>query len=137
MRAAILVLVCVGAACGGTKREASAVVGAVDRYRQAENVAKPDLADALAKVPCTDAEVCATRDACVAAADPTARGLRLQHEVEQGLADLNANKLTKDDPTARALPAKLAESTRLRDQGDQALQACERQVTALRMKYEL
>lgn len=135
MRAAILLLCVV--ACGGTKREASAIVGAVDRYRQADNAAKPDLADAIAKVPCTDAEVCGTKDACVAAADPTARGLRLQHDVEQGVLDLSAGKLNKDDPIARALPGKLAESTRLRDQGDEALKECERQVTALRMKYEL
>lgn len=113
------------------------MVGAVDRFRQAENASKPDMADALAKVPCSDAEVCATKTACVAAADPTARGLRLQHEVEQGLADLKAGKIDKDSPIATGLPAKLEESTRLRDQGDHALDECDRQVTALRMKYEL
>ncbi len=124
-------------ACGGTKREAAVVVNAIDRYREAENNRKPELADALAALPCSDAEVCATKKACVAASDPTARGLRLQKEVEQGLADITSGKLKKDDPAARALSTKLDESNRLREQGDQALDECNRQVTALRIKYEL
>lgn len=136
MKRAVWILVLL-VACGGTKREASAVVGAVDRFRDAENSRKPDLADALAQVPCTDAEVCAAKKACVAAADPMARGLRMQHDVEQGLADLQAGKLSKDDPIVKDLPAKLEESNRLRDEGDKALDDCNRQVTSLRLKYEL
>jgi hypothetical protein len=124
-------------ACGGTKREAAGVVSAVDRFREADNGRKAELADALDQVPCTDAEVCATKNACTAAADPTAKGLRLQHEVEQGLADVNSGKLAKDDPVAQGLAGKLEESNRLREQGDKALDDCNQKLTALRMKYEL
>jgi hypothetical protein len=42
-----------------TKEEARALVSAMTSFRKAANEDKPALADALDKVPCTDAEVCA------------------------------------------------------------------------------
>ena len=133
---ALLVLLA-AAACDGAKREASAVVGAIDRYRDAENAQKPERADALDQVPCTDAEVCAAKNACTKAADATAKGLRLQREVAKGLDALKAEKHTPDSPAGADLATKLQQSTDLLADGDAAMPECDRQVTALRIKYSL
>ena len=64
------------------KEEARAVVSAVDAYRAASNDDKPAKADALDKVPCTDEQVCAAKAVCTKSADATAKGLRLQQEIQ-------------------------------------------------------
>jgi hypothetical protein len=133
----LLVIVLALAACGGTKREASAVVGAIDRYRDADNDHRPEKADLLDAVPCSEAEVCAAKTACTKSADPTAKGLRLKREVEQGLADVQSGKLARDDPAAQALPGKLDESQRLMEEGQKAMGECSQLATALRIKYGL
>jgi hypothetical protein len=137
MRRLLVVLLFALAACGGTKREASAVVGAIDRYRDADNDHRPEKADLLDAVPCSDAEVCAAKTACMKAADPTAKGLRLKREVEKGLADVQAGKLSPQDPAAQAMPGKLDDSQRLMDEGQKALDQCDQLATALRIKYGL
>ncbi len=70
-----------------TKDEARALVSAVEAYRAAPNDFKPAKADALDRVACTDKDVCAAKDACTKSADPTARGLRLQQEVQSAATD--------------------------------------------------
>ena len=86
MRVLPFLLLLSAAACH-TKDEARALVTAVDAFRQAPNDDKPAKADALDKVECSDKDVCAVKDACRKSADATARGLRLQKEVEQGARD--------------------------------------------------
>ncbi len=113
------------------------LVPAVDQYRAAANSQKPELADALDKVPCSDPEVCAARDACTKAADPTAKGLRLQKEVEQGLDDVKSGKLAADSEKAKGLPGKLQESGKLLKQGFDALKDCDERVERLKVKYNL
>ncbi len=64
------------------KSEARNLVAAVDAFREASNDNKPGKADALDKVECTDKEVCEVKAACTKSADATAKGLRLQQDVQ-------------------------------------------------------
>jgi hypothetical protein len=124
------------AACTSpAKQEAKSLVFAVDHYRQAENAEKPELADAVEAVPCTDAEVCATKEACLAVARPTAKALRLQREVQKGVAEMQDGSLSPYDPKAKAFPEKIEQSEKLLAEGQAALEACDTKLTALRVKY--
>ena len=125
------------ACSSGAKREAGSLVEAVDRFRRAENVAKPAAAAAVRATSCTDAEVCAARTACLAAIDPTTRALELNAEVERALVELEAKRLAPTDPAARELPKKLDESERLLGQGKAAMVACDEQTLALKLKHRL
>lgn len=139
MNAARVLVVCAIAggmgACSTTHQEARSVIEGVDRFRRAENAQKPDLADALAKLVCTDAEVCATKDACVRSAAATARGLRLQREVEDSLARVKKGELAPSDPKATSLGTKLDEADKALEEGHQALAPCDEKLTRLRVKY--
>jgi hypothetical protein len=117
------------------KHETAVLAAAVDRYRRAENASKPDLAAATAAVPCTDAEVCAARDACVAAMVPTARALVLKDEVAKKMDDIEGGRLAKDDPEATELRAKLEEARRLLADGKGKWEPCEHGLAELRMKW--
>jgi hypothetical protein len=131
----LLVAACVSCASG--KRESASLVAAVDRYRMAEMGAKGPLAAAIDAVPCTVAEVCAAKDACVASARPTARGAALKAEVEAALADLHAGKITQEEAASRRLAGKLDEASQLLDEGHAKLPACDARITALRLEYGL
>ena len=122
-------------ACDGTKDEARALTKAVDAFRTAPNDKKPELADALEKVPCTDADVCAVKDACTKSAVPTAKGIRLQKEAEQGLADLKAGKLAAGSAEAKGLQAKVDLANQESEKGLNALEDCDNRVTRLKVKY--
>lgn len=137
MRPVVLLLLLAPVVACSHKSEASAVVGAIDRFRDADNDHKPEMADALEKVGCSDPEICAAKDACMKVARPTARGLRLQREVKDGLADVESGKLSKDDPAAKALAGKLADADALMNTAEAALTDCTEHTTALRIKYSL
>ena len=122
-------------ACDGTKDEARALIKAVDAFRKAPNDKKPELADALEKVPCTDPDVCSVKDACTKSAVPTAKGLRLQKEAEQGLTDLKAGKLAAGSAEALGLQAKVAQANVESETGLSALEECDNRVTRLKVKY--
>jgi hypothetical protein len=124
-------------ACSGAKREAASLVAAVDRYRRAEMSAKRPLAEALEAVPCSDADVCAAKGACVAAALPTVRGDALKSAVQQTLNDLHAGKITEAEAASQHLPAKLDEASRLLSDGRARLTDCDLKITALRLRYGL
>jgi hypothetical protein len=115
------------------KQEARSLVGAVDRFHKAENPDKPAAADALEKLPCTDEEVCAAKEACVKGTSPMAKALRKQREVEQAIAAFDGS-IPKDDPRARALPAELDEVDRLMRESQDAMPACDEKITSLRVK---
>ena len=136
-RSIVWMLVLGLASCDGAKDEARALAKAVDAFRKAPNEKKPELADALEKVPCTDVDVCAVKDACMKSAIPTARGIRLQTEVEQGLADVNAGTLAQDSAKARGLAPKLVEAKAKSVEGFAALEDCDNRVTRLKLKYTL
>jgi hypothetical protein len=135
MRARPLLLLVALACTQPAKQEAKTLVFAVDHYRQADNAEKPELADALEAVRCTDPEVCATKEACLAVARPTARALRLQREVARGVAEMQDGALSPYDPRARSFPEKIEESEKLLAEGQAALEACDAKLTALRVKY--
>jgi hypothetical protein len=122
-------------ACTSTRRDARSLLEAVDRYRKAEMKAKGPLADALAAVSCSAAEVCAAKAACLASAQPTVKGIALKVEVEAALADLHAGKTTQEDVASRGLAQKLDQATGLLEEGEAKLSACDAQITALRLEY--
>jgi len=118
--------------CRPAGDEARALIAAVDRYRQASNDDKPGLADALDKVPCSDAAVCAAKTACTKSADATARGLRLQKEVKQGLDKVEAGAGAADP---HALADKWTEAGNKLDEGYKALEDCNAKTERLRAEY--
>jgi hypothetical protein len=122
---------------GAERRDARTVLEAVTRYRTADHPATPAAVDALKATPCSAADACRTRDACIASGEPTARALRLKGEVERGLSALEKGALAKDAPEAQALPAKLDEAEALLKQGHDALAACDAEVQALKRKHHL
>lgn len=121
-------------ACDHGRREARSLIAAVDRYRRAPTEQAPELADALATVPCTEEDVCAAKEVCVRSASATARGVRKRREVESKLADVQAGRLAKDDPRAVAAYGELDESVQAMTEGMEAMQACHEKITALRVK---
>ena len=122
-------LSCALAACGGgAKREAAALAGAVDRYRRAENSSKASMVDAVVAVACSDGQVCAAKEACLAAIQPTVRALVLKDGVASCVSDLEGKRLSPDSPEAQALPGKLNEAERLLKQGHALMGDCEKKL---------
>jgi hypothetical protein len=98
---ATLVMLALASGCH-SKEEARLLVTAVDAYRAASNDNKPARADALDKVECTDNEVCAAKAACTKSADATARGLRLQQEVQAAAKSGGGDPTVLEDKWKRA-----------------------------------
>lgn len=137
-RAAVAFAFAFVAGCGtGSKQEAAQVVEAVERFRRADNAAKPDTVGTLRAVKCSVSDVCKARDACLAAAEATSKALRIKSEVEQGLVALEKDAMARDAAEARALPAKLDEAESLLKEGFDALPACDDHVMGLKRKYSL
>jgi hypothetical protein len=107
----------------------------MDRFRKADNAAKPARVDSLRDVKCSATDVCAAREACLGSAEATAKALRLKSEVEIGLSAIEKGTLAKESPEARGLTRKLDEAEELLKQGFAALQPCDAQILALRRKY--
>lgn len=142
-RAAILLGAALAAGAGvvacdsGERREAAVLVSAVERFRMADNANKPATVDALRAVPCSAADVCRARDACLASAEATAKALKLKSDVEQGLSAIEKGTLSKESPEARALPQKLDDAEMLLKEGFQELPKCEEQVSALKRRLRI
>jgi hypothetical protein len=143
MRGPIAALAClacagvVGVACSSHKQEAASLVAAIDRFHKADNPEKPDRAKALARVACTDPEVCEAKRLCEVATTATADALILKAEVELRLADLERGALAKTDDIARALPGKLDQAEQRLSEGHAAMPACDQKILALRARYDL
>ncbi len=133
--ALVLGLVVVG--CNGTKDEAKNLATAVDAYRKAPNEKKPELADALDKVPCSDPEVCDAKTACTKAADETAKGLRLQSDLEKRLEDVKAGKILPGSPEALKISLDVHEADDLLASGMKDLDECDNRLIKLRVKYNI
>jgi len=119
------------------RRDAESVLAAIGRFRTADNAAIPAAVDALKATPCTAPDACRTRDACLAAGEPTAKALRLKAEVERGLDALEKGTLAKDSPEAQDMPRKLEEAEELLNEGRAALAECDEQVRALKRKHRI
>jgi hypothetical protein len=120
---------------GSGKRETTALLDAVDRYRLANTAAKADRAAAVGRLDCTEAAVCEAKRACVAGVEATTRAMQLKDEVTARLADLEQHRLLPDAPEAEALPGKLDEAGRLLQVGRDKMGDCERMIAELRLHY--
>jgi hypothetical protein len=127
--APLLMLACQNPA----KAEAASLVEAVDRFRRAEFAGKPALLAPLQAVPCSDREVCAAKEACVAHAEPMVQGITLKHEVDVSMASADAAAL--DAETRATLLSKLDDASRLLDKGHAAQPSCDEKTMQLKMKY--
>ncbi len=126
-----------GAACDGDRRDAATVTSAIRRFRTADNPSIPSAVDALRATPCSAPEACHARDTCLAAGEKTAKALRINAEVEQGLAALDKGTLKPETPEAQSLPKKLEESKVLLKEGLDGLPACDERVLSLKKKHRL
>jgi hypothetical protein len=135
--ASVAVLAMLAGCTTGGKQEAAQVVEAMDRFRKADNPAKPDTVVSLRAVKCSAPDVCKARDACLASAEATAKALRLKSEVEMGLGAIEKGTMARESAEAKALPAKLDEAENLLKEGFAALPACDDQTMALKRKYQL
>jgi len=98
-------------------------------------VAKESQQQGVVAVACTDAEVCAAKQVCLAAIVPTTRALVLKDEVAARLGDLQAKRLAPDAPEADALPAKLDEAERLLHEGRAKMTECDAKLVGLRVRH--
>jgi hypothetical protein len=133
---ALLAIATTVAACSGAgKREAVALLDAVDRYRNADGSSKLARGQAVAAVECSAGPVCEAKRVCVAAIEPTTRALELKDEVAQRVADIERKHLDVASPEAQALSGKLDEATKLLEAGRQKMSECERRLADLRVHY--
>jgi alkanesulfonate monooxygenase SsuD/methylene tetrahydromethanopterin reductase-like flavin-dependent oxidoreductase (luciferase family) len=129
-------MVAILVACGNPgKREASALIDAVDRYRRAAGPSRDALGQAVSAVACTDARVCEAKQACVAGIEPTTRALSLKDEVARRLVDLEQKRLETNSPEVEALPGKLDEAERLLRDGRSRMTTCDARLTDLRVAF--
>ena len=138
MTGGTLALVLAGAllaGCATDKAEARALAAAVERFRIAADAEKPAAAAHIATLTCTDPAVCDAKGSCVAASDATAKGLVLKAEVERVLSDVQATRLSPEDPAAKALPDELDDADRLLKAGHHDMKACDEKVISLKLKY--
>jgi hypothetical protein len=119
----------------GGRQEAQQVAEAMDRFRKADNAAKPATVGTLRAVKCSATDVCHARDACLASAEATSKSLVLKSEVEQTLSAVEKGTLSKDAPEARALAGKLDEAETLLKEGFAALPPCDDQMMTLKRNY--
>ncbi len=124
-----------GACHGSGKGEAASLDDAVDRYRRAEGAQRLSELQAVTDLPCTIAEVCEAKTACLAAMVPTTRALGLKDEVARMLGDLQEKRLSTDAAAAQELPGKLDEATRLLQEGRTQMADCEKKLADLQLHY--
>lgn len=124
-----------GACHGSGKGEATSLDDAVDRYRRAEGPQKLSELQAVTDLPCTIAEVCEAKTACLAAIGPTTRALALKDEVGRMLGDLQEKRLPLDAAAAQELPGKLDEATRLLQEGRTQMTDCDKKLADLQLHY--
>ena len=130
---AVLLLAC----DSGERREAESLVVAVRRFHEAENSGKPAATEALRAVPCSAADVCRTRDLCLAAADAWSKAVILKDEAARAIDRIEKGELAKDTPEAKALPEKLEKASTLLTEGHARLAECDDAVMALKRKHRL
>jgi hypothetical protein len=100
IQAGALALGLVSSGCPGNrpdKSEAAAVSRAVRALREADNEKKPELLAALRSAPCTGADVCAVRSACLAAYELHVQTLSRMRDAVTGSADAGALDALKSD----------------------------------------
>ena len=134
---AATVIVALGSGCDHGREETAALAAAVDAFRGAPDADKPGRADAIAKLRCSDREVCAAKADCLAVATASVKALALQKEGQGKLADLKQGRLAPDAPEAAALPAKLDEAERQVAEAKSHVEGCDAQIKVLQRKHGL
>jgi hypothetical protein len=129
----LVVAVGLGPVGCSAKRDAAALVAAMERFQRADNATKASQVPGVAAVSCADPQVCETKRACLAAIEPTAQALTLKDEVSARIEDLQAKRLSPDSPEAQALPGKLDSATKLLSDGRAKMPDCERKLAELRI----
>jgi hypothetical protein len=117
------------------RREASALIEAVDRYRRADNPSKFNQAQAVGAVSCSATAVCAAKRICLDAINPTTHALSLKDEVAARLGDIEQRHLDPRAPEAASLADKLDEAARLLEIGRAKMTECERRLADLRLEF--
>ena len=128
-------MLALGACLGAGKGEATSLDDAVDRYRRAEGPQKLSELQAVTDLPCSIAEVCEAKAACLAAMGPTTRALALKDEVARVLGDLQEKRLPLDAAAAEELPGKLDEATHLLQEGRAQMADCDKKLADLELHY--
>lgn len=119
------------------RRDARVVLSAIQRFRSSDNPSTPSAVDALRATPCSAPDACQAKETCLIAGDATAKALRLNAEVQQGIAALDNGTLNPETAAAQELPKKLDESRKLLKTGEDALPACDEQVQALKRRHRI
>jgi hypothetical protein len=130
-RVAFAILLLFAACSDRTRRETQALVDAVDAYRHADSASKAARGKAVGEVACSDPQVCAARQICVAAIEPTTQALALKDEVTARIGDIEKGALAPDSGVAQALPGKLDDAERLLRQGRDKMGECDVKLAAL------
>lgn len=130
MKRAFVVIALLAAACTSAARtETQQLVTAVDRFRKAENAAKPSHVDAIKNSPCTDSEVCAARATCLESAEATSKGLSMTAQAASLM-----KTVTKGDDTT-PIERMLDDAKRSNELGMKKLGECDDQLMALKRKH--
>ena len=127
----VLVLLLLLGCDSAARRETTQLSNAVDRFRRAENNAKPGLVAGIRDSVCTDADVCAARATCLASAESTSKGLTTSNEAKQAIAAMK----TYDEVAAKVLEQRLDEAKKDLDEGMTKLRECDDQLMSLKQKH--
>lgn len=126
---ALVGLLVVGATigCKTTKEnEGERMLSAVTAYRRATNAEVGPAALALEQTPCTDADVCKLKTACLASSVPTQKAVELKKHLEAQMSNLAA--MADAGPLGDAglgLLAQIDEVEKLLKEGRDALTSCD------------
>lgn len=135
--ASVSLLVASVGACGSSRREADAIVRAVDFFRRADNEAKPSAIEVLRSARCQEAEACRARDACLASGEATVKALKLRAGVAREVVAIDAGVLSPTSPRALELPSEVEEAEALLAEGFERLIVCDEQILALKRRHGL
>lgn len=129
-------LLLLGACDSAARQSATVVVNAVIRFRTADLAGTPAAVEALRATPCTE-ESCPTKQACLAAGDSIAQGLRIKGEVEQMIPKAERKELAPDSIEVLTMPSRLEQADALLKKGFDALPACDESMQGLKRKHRL
>jgi hypothetical protein len=125
------------AGCNGQdKREAAAVMHALDQLRTAPNADKGPFIEKLGLVGCSDPMVCVARDRCTGAYRFLVQGVEMERQVRKEIARLETAP-PGDTHRVEELNAALDRASAELDRAEKAIPSCEEAVGDLRRKYAL
>lgn len=126
------------AACTGPARaEVASLSSTVARFRSAEPTQKAERAGDVARVACSDAEVCAVRSVCLKGVETTLRGLARKDEALRALAQMQQGNAVPGIDAPDDLRKKLDEAQTLLTDGYKTVDECDVKLATLRRKYGL